>query len=230
MRRTRKIGISFGMIGFILLLAAGQVQAERFYFFNITNNSSFDAATGERQLFMDVFSLNGGTEVLFQFGNLGPDLSSITDVYFDDNMYSLLLNITNIINENPLNPDQDVSFSEGASPPNLPGGNSINPTFTTTQNLLANSNSPTQPSGVNPGEYLGITFALSGDKTYDDVLSGLSSKSLRVGLHVQGFESGGSESFINNSNPVPEPTTLLLLGPGLIGLACLRNRIKRNKI
>jgi hypothetical protein len=51
-------------------------------------------------------------------------------------------------------------------------------------------------------------------------LSQLASGELRIGVHVQGFASGGSESLVN----VPEPGTGVLLGLSLIGVIGQRRR------
>jgi hypothetical protein len=113
-----------------------------------------------------------------------------------------------------------VDFSAGASPGNLPGGNNVSPVFSASTGLTADSNPPAQPNGVNPGEFLEIVFAANAN----DVLDAINGSTLRIGIHVQGFSGGGSESFINRPNPVPEPTTMLLLGLGLIGLAGVGRR------
>ena len=178
-------------------------------FQNITNNNPVDAAIGESQLSVEVTPYASSTnQVLFYFSNVGPSASSITDVYFDNGdlfTFGLILNSTG------------VSFSPEAAPVNLPGGRTIH--FVANQALSADSNSPTQPNGVNPGEDLGIVLVLLAGNDFQNVLDELASGDLRVGIHVQGFASGGSESFVNNPNPVPEPATMLLLGTGLIGLA-----------
>ncbi len=43
-------------------------------------------------------------------------------------------------------------------------------------------------------------------------------------MHVINFESGGSESFVNN--PVPVPAAVWLLGSGLLGLVGVARRRK----
>jgi len=197
-------------------------QAALFSFGCITHNSAANCATGESQLFVEVTDAGWNTDtgynqVLFTFINSGPDSSSIADVYFDD---GTLLGIASIDNSST-----GVSFSQGANPGNLPGGNSIG--FETTAGFLADADAPVQPNGVNPGEYLGITFDLLSGITYADTIFALESATdLRIGIHVQGFADGGSESFVNNVTVVPIPAAIWLFGTGLIGLIGIARRKK----
>jgi hypothetical protein len=175
----------------------------------ITNNLAGDCAIGEAQLEVEVTAGPGANQVSFKFTNSGPSASSITDVYFDD---GTLLGIASIVN------GTGVSFAQDASPPNLPGGNSISPPFQVTAGFLADSNPPAQPNGVNPGEMLTIIFDLQGGGVFQDILDELGDGTLRIGIHVQGYSSGGSESFVN----VPEPALGLLLALGLVGGGWIR--------
>jgi hypothetical protein len=195
--------------------AAPGYAGPMYSFVNITHNNEIDAMIGQAQLFLEVAPVVGVPQVNFNFLNTGPLASSICDVYFDDGS---LLGIAEIID------GPGVSFSAPASPSNLPGGASISPAFVTTAGFSADSDPPVQPNGVNPGEELSIVFALQTGRTYADVLDELAAETLRIGIHVQGFAGGGSESFINDSCPIPAPGALLLcaLGASLIGV--LRHR------
>lgn len=167
---------------------------------------------------MDVTD-SGSDQVLFTFTNTGPENSSICDVYFDDGS---LFGIASIDNISP-----GVLFSRPATPENLPGGNEIDPAFVTTADFYADSDSPTQPNGVNPGEYVAILFDLQTGQTSDNVLAQLGTGALRIGIHVQGYDSGENEGFVNNDTPVPIPASVLLLGSGLIGLAGFKRKIAK---
>lgn len=183
----------------------------------ITGNSPADCATGVAQLSVDVTPFGLG-QVLFTFSNAGPAASSIADVYFDD---GTLLGIASLIDADENGGNPGVDFSLGAAPPNLPGGNLVG--FVATAGFSADSDPPVQPNGVNPLETLGVVFNLLPGKTFADTIAALTNgQDLRIGIHVQGFAGGGSESFVNL--PVPEPGTALLLGLGLAALAGARRR------
>jgi hypothetical protein len=113
----------------------------------------------------------------------------------------------------------------------LPGGNNLNPAFQTTLGLSADSDPPVSVNGVNPGEKLVMFLDLASGKSYSDALAAFSDLSLRVGIHVQAFDGGGSEGFVNTvgGTPppiVPEPTGLALAGLGIAGLLVRRRRQK----
>ena len=199
-----------------LVLAATPAHAVVLGFGCISNNLAGNCAIGEAQLTVDVTDSGGGT-VLFSFSNAGPTASSITDVYFDDGS---LLALAVVIND--LVAPGIVDFEQGASPGNLPAAENADPDFNTTAGFSADSNPPSQPNGVNPGETLGILFALQASQDYFDVLDELADGRLRIGIHVQGFASGGSESLVNA--PLPEPGTFALLALGAATLVAARSR------
>ncbi len=198
-------------LGLLLIpwMGSGAASAIPLGFDCITNNVAADCAIGEAQLTVDVTDPGPGG-VMFTFHNAGPAASSITDVYFDDADFGALHRISVIIDTPPF-----VDFEQFATPGDLPGANNASPPFQVTRGFSADSESPAQPKGVNPDESLMIVFLLKDGKTFDDVLASLEDGSLRVGIHVQDYATGGSESLVNT----PEPGVLGLVGLGLLVLA-----------
>lgn len=200
-------------------------QAATIDFGCITNNdiSGTSCAVAAAQLSATVSDLGGG-QVLFWLVNTGTQSSSVTDVYFDDNDSNRYLgSITGLIDaDEGVGGSSGVDFSLGASPGELPSANTASPAFVTSSGMSADSDAPVAHKGVNPGEYLGITFSLGSGVSYDDVLAGLSSGALRMGLHVQAFNGGFSESMVNESyfppSAVPVPAAAWLFGSGLVGM------------
>ncbi len=181
----------------------------RYGFTNITNNNAGDAAIGEAQLFVDVD--NGGGTVNFTFVNEGPEASVISEIYFDNGS---LLGIASIIDS-----PSDVDFVEDASPPNLPGGDTVVPPFEVTEAFLAEAIPEPPTTGVGPGEQVTIVFDLIGGGTLADVIDELNDGTLRIGIHVIAFDSGFSEGFMT-----PEPTSVALLALGALMLLPRRRR------
>ena len=218
----------FMTLALVLALGVGMAFAVPTGFTCITNNSATNCATGQTQLQYDLFDL--GTQVRFDFTNLGPLSSTITQVYFDDNRPVLGAFSSFTYTGN-------VSFHVGASPGNLPGGTSVLPAFSA-DDAFGRDNPVIK--GVDPGETLGLTFDYGNALSFQDVVDDLSTGALRLGLHVQRFVNSGSESFVNippdsggggggepPTDPVPEPGTFMLLGSGLLGLVVVKKRYSK---
>ncbi len=220
-------------------------RADLFGFARFTSNTPDpDGANIWAQFAVDVTD-PGGDRVRFTFYNDGPSgsiydvlspiASSICDVYFDD---GALLGIASIIDNPP-----SVSFDYPATPGDLPSGNNLYPPFVTYegeklkgefQPPFFSAGPDGSPSGVNPGEYVGVIFDLKPGKDFDDVIAAINvgfrpdlyydsttetwtADKLRIGIHVQAIgTTGESDSFI--ITPVPGAVLLGMLGLGIAGL------------
>lgn len=230
MSTARKIKhlMNFRILALVLVVffLSTEARANLYGFKSITNNNASDAAVGEAQLTVDVTN-PGSDQVLFTFYNTTAiEACSITDIYIDDG--ALLADIYSLTGT------FGVSFSNPATPGDLPGGNGIVPQFNTSAGLSADSDPDVYANGVNAAtEYLEVLFNLKSGKTFADVLTAIdrgfhpelyynfTSKTwnfdhLLIGMHVQGFDSGGSESFI--ATPVPGALLLGMLGMGVAGM------------
>ena len=190
-----------------VVFSAGPAQAAPLPPFGcITNNNIGDCTIGQNQLSADLTGTTlmitmaaGGDAVVEQVFIEGAGVTSIS--FLGPGAGS-----TGI-----------VSFGTGQAGGNLPGGNQPSVNFVEAVNISANNPKPKEGIGPHPQDPLLAGQFQSGEFTLGGTLS-----NLRVGVHVIGYASGGSESFVTGappvSSPVPEPGTLLLIGTGLVGL------------
>ena len=205
------------------MICVSTVQAvldtQTYDFYNITNNSAANASIGEAQLSVEVSDegavlQNSDTLNLvgFKFMNEGSEHCVITEIYFQDGS-GLLFDYFDINESLKVNGEPVVDFKQedigNVNPKNLPGGKSIDPAFIATTAFSIEPLNPEPKWGVEPGEWVTIYYTLQTGMMAQDIFNELANEQTRIGLHVQSFDNGGSESFIT-----PEPATMILLGLG----------------
>lgn len=202
-----------------LALSSSVVFANTYNFTQITSNGNEAVAS---QLSVNV--TQSGSNALFTFSNSSVISSSITDIYFDYGKTNYFTSISN----NALGAAGEsagVSYSDGATPPNLPAGNTIG----FTADASGDSNSPVMANGINTAsEYAAFLGAFGLSSSFSDVIAALDSGAFRIGLHVQAIgDLGGSESFVNGQeypSQVPVPGAIWLFGSAILGFAGYNKR------
>ena len=194
----------------VLVLSArafsAPASAVTFGFHCITNNSASNCAIGEAQITVEFSEFGALT-----FRNTGPAASSVKLFGWE------APTLTFVFVSDP--PTSDVILLDIPDVDDLPGGDLLSPPF----QILDGGKAASPTSGLEPGEGLQFTLIYSGF-TKEQFLAGLLDGSRRIGIEVQGFAGGGSESFINNIVPIPEPGSAALVATGLLVLARNRRR------
>jgi hypothetical protein len=204
--RRKYLTVTF-LVVIVLGLPAGVLRAAVVYPFEVFSNNGSYYNSPDLDLYVEVSEGEG--QAGFTFYNESLIDSSIARIYFDGGS---LLGIADITE------GAGTSFSQPATPGNLPGGNPLESPFVTTDGFSIGSEAPRPHSGVNPGEWVQITFDLISGGSFQSVIDELNTGALRIGIHVIALPDGSSEGAI----AVPEPATIFLLGLG--ALALLRKR------
>ncbi|MBC8205618.1 MAG: hypothetical protein ISR85_02075 [Kiritimatiellales bacterium] len=160
---------------------------------------------------------NGDGTATFKFYNDSLFDCSVTQIFFDD---GTLLGISSLEN----GPGTDFGTGEVTpGPGNLPSGENLTPDFVADREFSIAPFPPSSGNGIETGEWASVTFDLINGGTLQDVLDELANGELRVGIHIQSFPDGSSESALM----VPEPATALTLAMGGLLIAGSR-RIRKS--
>jgi hypothetical protein len=201
MAMHRRTVLASALASAALAVGSGPAAALTLGFQCISDNDASNCATGEAQLQAESSAGPSAGLVSFAFTNSGPNASSIIGVYFEDQGSDLLDGMDSFLE------GSGVDFEFDADPFDLPDGDEVDPDFEASFSVGAESLS----GGIDPGEILTVLAELSAGRTFDDVEAALLGGSLRLGLHVQGFESendnnehgfesGGSKKRSKNSS------------------------------
>lgn len=175
----------------------------------IFNDTNFADDPG-LNFYVDVFDAGTG-KVDFKFHNTSTIDSTIARVYIDDD--GLLSDVPSITN------GPGTLFNEDATPANLPAGHTLTPSFNAA--FSAGANPPPAQNGIDPAEWVKITFDVESGHTFSDVIDHMNDGAMRIGAHIISV----SREEVSVSAVTPEPATIALLGLGALSL--LKNRSRK---
>jgi hypothetical protein len=224
----KKLFLVLSIFILVLLPMAAIATTITYDFYAISTNNPTDCATGAAQFKMDVS--DSGSNVVFKLYNTGPLSSSMTQFYFMDNTVGGLLVYP--ADSTPIGNGPGVNIVYTATG-NLPGISDYLGDFPAVNYRgQAASQGGVPANGVQSGEYVNFTFALSGAHVFADVITALNFGpnlpvgGFLVGVHGQSLAPGlGSCSYVQMPQ-TPIPGSLLLLSSGVLGLIGLRRKLQ----
>ena len=218
-----------------LAMASTAAQANVTYnFYAISSNDPTGKAgeIGESAFYVIVSDPGTPGQALFTFGVLEgfgyPEPTDPDDGYYIDGVYfyddETILDVDapppspwlfDVDNPGPIGEIgaySGVDFDIPATPDHLPGFDPEH--YGVFKRYQTDADPPPKNNGVSAGELLGVLFDLQPTMTYADVITGMNSGQVIVGIKAQGFGEY-SETFIT----IPAPGAILLggIGVGLVG-------------
>ncbi len=188
--------------------------------FGFTRVEPHNAPVNPGSQFKMLVDTVSASQVSIKFTNAVGIASSISEIYFDDAMDSLLGSIASLT-------QVGTNFtSGGANPGNLPGGNNLTPPFQADSMFSADAQGNPSNGIDTAGDSLTMIFNLKSSINFTDLLNALNSGGLRVGLHVRAIgQTGDSDSFVNNPIvPLPAAAWPALATIGGLGFFAHRRR------
>ena len=210
----------------LAILGSTSVSAVTYSFQQLNDNNNANVGVGgSNQLLVDITDISG--DVNFTFTNNVGTSSSITAVYFDDlEEDGLFDDISNDV-LGASGENGDVSFSDDATPGNLPQGNSIG----FSADFSGDSASPPIPNGVNDaGEFVRFLGELDDDTSFNAVIAAITSGDFNIGLSVQSNQGRGADRYVlsvpgdGGPSEVPLPAAAWLFGSALLGFAGFKRK------
>ncbi len=218
------VNFSLSLVVALVALLPARANAETYTFSYCLENNSGLCETVASQIQVEVTESAEAGWVNFTFTNDIGIASSVTDLYFDASGFLAKMKI--------VGESAGVNFTAGsASPPSVPGAGSATPPFEVSSSLMADSDAPAQPNGINAlGESLTISFKMETGIDFSEVIAALdlgpdTDEGIRIAAHVQGVGSGQSDTMIcctgggDSGFPSPEPASLSLFGIAALAAA-----------
>lgn len=207
--------LSIVFMSLMLMFTASISQAATLSFINIENNT-VDISD---QLSVDVTDTVDGVTFTF-FNNVGIT-SSVTDIYFDEGSADLFSGFEVIDSSGAIFSPTIITSSE-ANPGNLPGGSAVGFSADYSADISGNPENGLDTST----DYVTFLALAGADFTsYADLIADFYAGVARIGLHVQAFADGESDSYVT---PVPLPAAAWLFGTALFGFFVASSKRRKN--
>lgn len=203
----------------VVLLTVLSVHAEQFGFHMAeppAPDTYLESIAG--QMFMDTDT--GSSQVglsNIEFSNAGDSASTITEIYFGSFDANLNLDVT-AINDFSVGVDFTI---ERLNPSDPPGSADATWWYITLDG--AEGTPPPAHNGIDPYEYVNLQVSYANSSYSFTQL--IQNDIVQVALHVTGLTSPeGSATFVNDTEIVPEPASLLLIGSAGALIGFVRRR------
>lgn len=202
-------------VALMLMSIVNVSHATTLSFTNIENNT-VDISD---QLSVVVADTTDGVTFTF-FNNVGIT-SSVTDIYFDEGEADLYSGFEIIGSSAGAIFEPTAITDSAATPGNLPGGNAVSFSADYSADIAGNPENGLDTSS----DYVTFLALAGADFTsYDDLVTALLSGTARIGLHVQAFADGSSDSYVST---VPVPAAGILFATALFGIGLVGRRKKK---
>jgi len=200
-------------IALLLLISIPCTLRASYYPIEVFTNNGIYSDSPVINIYFDVLQSDiDSANFIFYNESLVP--CSVARIYFDSEPLADFMEIL---------AGPETSFSQFASPSDLPSGNNLEPAFETANDLCVKADPSPAKNGINPGQWVQITAEFKNGFTYGELISQLDTTEMRIGAHIIALPDGSSESAVN----VPEPATIgLLVFGGVAALRKIRTKVQ----
>jgi hypothetical protein len=186
------------VIAALMAFAVSPVAAAMMVFDCTSGADSKNCALDNARLTVEVLDAGGG-QVAFVFANDDVGRSIVEHIYVGDET-GTLAGPPEILNN-----DGTVVFERISGRTQLTDAAVARLPFKSSSDLSVAALQPSRELGINPGESLGLVFAITPGRTISDVLDDLGNGHLRFGVSTVAVTGGGRGSLVSQARLTDAP-------------------------